>query len=603
MPGCFGKSWCIKNKKTRNNNSTSNCHVEGSLNTSLSSVTICNSGSIPELSINNKKLLEERLKRYEDEVRPINCISTLIGRIPFLRKNRKNETGQTSSTSSIIDRVTYLRKNRENEVSKAIINIEDSMNVDLCFVLDCTFSMECHIKAAKEHILKVANYVNSYNSNIKFWIGFCGYRDHRDKERLQIFDFTNSLEKFKKYITTKVVANGGDDLQEDVLGGLNAAITKMTWSNATCVLIHIGDAPPHGRRYYTFAYDNYPEGDPKGLTAESVLKKMQSKNILYHFGEINDTTNIMLKVFRENIGEFPVFDLKTMGNNPEILIKKFFEATCSAIFSSITLTTTLRNSKNIYSLQRKKLQINPHEPDWTTIPEKTGELLSYIPPKTLTKVKDEFYFINSGFTVQNITFKFATEPFSVGAERYAYFGLDTTLEHANKLVIKKYHDVKTGTIERYLESVEISSVAYFLSTEFNKATKRVGVNKKVTFIDVKVLYDKTDNTYYSVEKYFSDAKFKRFNVNSGLITEFHSILEAFAHFTYQYTEGYLVVYDLQGVDLSNEFLLTDPAIHCVDLLRFGITNLGKRGIQRCILANHKCNSICKKLKLKKVNSE
>ncbi|CAG8735622.1 7805_t:CDS:1, partial [Dentiscutata heterogama] len=132
---------------------------------------------------------------------------------------------------------------------------------------------------------------------------------------------------------------------------------------------------------------------------------------------------------------------------------------------------------------------------------------------------------------------------------------------------------------------------------------RIGINKKVTFIDVKVLYDKADNIYYSIEKHFSNAEFKRFNVNSGLITEFHSILEAFAHFTYQYTEGYLVVYDLQGVDLDNEFLLTDPAIHCVDLLRFGITNLGKSGIQRCILANHKCNNICEKLNLKSINSE
>src|SRR6185437_14393378 len=75
------------------------------------------------------------------------------------------------------------------------------------------------------------------------------------------------------------------------------------------------------------------------------------------------------------------------------------------------------------------------------------------------------------------------------------------------------------------------------------------------------------------------------------------ILEAFAHFTYQYTEGYLVVYGLQGFDLNNEFLLTDPVIYCVDLLRFGTTNLGKSGIQKCFLEKHKCNDICKKLKL------
>ncbi|KAF0504571.1 kinase-like protein [Gigaspora margarita] len=143
--------------------------------------TIGNSESIP-------KLLEERLRRYEDEV------------------------GQISSTSTLKDRVSYLRKNRENDVSKAIINIEDSMNIDICFVLDCTGSMDEYIEAAKEHIIKVANYVNRNNSYIEFWVGFCGYRDHSDSDRLQILDFTNSLEKFKTYITNKVVADGGVDI-------------------------------------------------------------------------------------------------------------------------------------------------------------------------------------------------------------------------------------------------------------------------------------------------------------------------------------------------------------------------------------------------------
>ncbi|CAG8463713.1 6459_t:CDS:1, partial [Racocetra persica] len=307
------------------------------------------------------ELLEERLRRYEDEAGQINCTPTLK------------------------DKISYLRKNKENDVSKAIINIEDSMNFDLCFVLDCTMSMSPYIEAAKAHILKVASYVNSNNSNIEFWVGFCGYRDHYNRsDRLQIFDFTNSLEKFQTYITNKVKTIVNNDKPEDVLGGLDAAITQMTWSNATRVLIHIGDAPPHGRRF-TNLYDEYPNGDPNGLTAESVLMKCRSKNILYYFGKINDSTDVMINVFREIIGEFPKFDLMTTEHNPEALVNKFCSATSSAIFSSITLTTTLRNSASIYSLQLKKLQINPHEPDWATHPEKIGKLLCCILPKTLSE--------------------------------------------------------------------------------------------------------------------------------------------------------------------------------------------------------------------------
>ncbi|RGB43206.1 kinase-like domain-containing protein [Rhizophagus diaphanus] len=95
-------------------------------------------------------------------------------------------------------------------------------------------------------------------------------------------------------------------------------------------------------------------------------------------------------------------------------------------------------------------------------------------------------------------------------------------------------------------------------------------------------------------------KFKRFNINNGIIKEYHSTLEAFAHFTYEQTKGYLVVYDLQGIEIDGQFLLTDPAIHCEDRLRFGKTNLGERGIKECFLANHKCGKVCEKLGLVKI---
>ena len=110
-----------------------------------------------------------------------------------------------------------------------------------------------------------------------------------------------------------------------------------------------------------------------------------------------------------------------------------------------------------------------------------------------------------------------------------------------------------------------------------------------------------DDSDIRVEPKFRDGTFKRFNVNRGVIKEYHSTLEAFAHFTYEHTEGYLVVYDLQGVELASKFLLTDPAIHCTDRLRFGRTNLGKRGIEKYFLARHKCNNVCEKLGLAKIN--
>ncbi|GET01980.1 kinase-like domain-containing protein [Rhizophagus clarus] len=167
-------------------------------------------------------------------------------------------------------------------------------------------------------------------------IAFCGYRDHCDgPDRLQIFDFINSCDEFKNNLSNVPATGGGGDGPEDVLGGLNAAITELSWRNHIRVLLHIGDFPPHGRRFDN-EEDDYPDGDPNGLTAEQVLDEMRSAGIHYFFGRITEYTDTMIRIFKSIIGEFPVFDFESTPD-PEGLVEKFFDATCSAINTAITL--------------------------------------------------------------------------------------------------------------------------------------------------------------------------------------------------------------------------------------------------------------------------
>src|ERR1044072_7057935 len=92
--------------------------------------------------------------------------------------------------------------------------------VDLCFVMDCTGSMGSYIEASKDCIKKVADCMATRRPGVTLRVGFCGYREHCDgADRLQIFDFTNSCDAFKSYITSSVSAKGGGDAPEDVLGG------------------------------------------------------------------------------------------------------------------------------------------------------------------------------------------------------------------------------------------------------------------------------------------------------------------------------------------------------------------------------------------------
>src|SRR3954466_3704720 len=191
------------------------------------------------------------------------------------------------------------------------------MEVDLCFVMDCTGSMSPYITATKECILNVAECMANMEPTVKIRVGFCGYRDHCDgSNRLQIFPFTDSCEEFKSYISANVTAMGGGDSPEDVLGGLNAAITQMVWHNDTRVLLHVCDYPPHGRQFSNLSDDDFPDGDPNGLTAESVLGDMRSANIHYFFGKITNETETMIRIFYDIIGEFSVFDLDTVEEEP-----------------------------------------------------------------------------------------------------------------------------------------------------------------------------------------------------------------------------------------------------------------------------------------------
>ncbi|CAG8449012.1 17402_t:CDS:2 [Acaulospora morrowiae] len=565
-------------------------------------ITQSNSSLSPSFlnEFNNLRLTEERINRYANEIssesRPSTSTSTTLNDIPLALP--------AASSTSTVDRegesssdLSKLMKRRERAMSKAIANIKRSMEVDLCYVLDCTGSMAGHIAAAKDCILQVTEHIQNINPCIKIRVGFCGYRDHCDGvSRLHIFKFGDSYEEFKKELS-KVPATGGGDGPEDVLGGLDAAISQMNWNNGTRVLFHIGDYPPHGRRFTDMHDDEYPDGDPNGLTAESVLEKMKLERILYFFGKITNYTDKMIEVFRGILGEVPVFDL-VGGGDPIELINKFVKATTSSITISVSLTSSLgARDSDVYSFQQRSIDINPEVPDWNALPAQRGVTLGYPIPKTQEELRDRRYFKKERLFSRNFYFKIAQQPFSSGVEKYAYFSIDTKKDPPKKMVMKEYFKNDShNPFEKYLEAVEISSVASFLSIRFNSVARRKNI-QSVNFLEVKLVRAVIDNKtrYYISEPELKGANFMRFNVNSGVIVELRYTLEAFSHFTYWYTEGYLVVSDLQGIELTDQFLLTDPAIHCTDPLRFGRTNLGKRGIDDCFLKNHRCNEICEKL--------
>ena len=107
--------------------------------------------------------------------------------------------------------------------------------------------------------------------------------------------------------------------------------------------------------------------------------------------------------------------------------------------------------------------------------------------------------------------------------------------------------------------------------------------------------------YFIVEELLDDyeKRYKKWNDNCGYVSKLYysAALDAFSHWTYTATDGFLMVVDLQGVDRDGTYILTDPAIHCINS-RFGPTNLGTIGIKK-FFKRHSCNWVCKAMNLGK----
>ncbi|GET57601.1 kinase-like domain-containing protein [Rhizophagus irregularis DAOM 181602=DAOM 197198] len=101
--------------------------------------------------------------------------------------------------------------------------------------------------------------------------------------------------------------------------------------------------------------------------------------------------------------------------------------------------------------------MNPNEPNWNILPLQEGVVMWYHILNTLEELKDPNYFNKSNLFSKSLSFKIASQPFSAG-----------------------------DLFEKYLEAIEISTIASFLSTEFNLIAKRKNI-PKVNFLNVKLL--------------------------------------------------------------------------------------------------------------------
>ena len=130
-------------------------------------------------------------------------------------------------------------------------------------------------------------------------VSFCGFRDIRDTERFLVHRFSEDITSVKNFIS-KIRAEGGGDIPEDIQGGIKTCL-NLDWSeNSVKQVIMITDSVCHGTKYQNnYCADQFPQGSPDNLVLEQLVAELYNKNIELTAIRFNKQTDKMLQIMKE----------------------------------------------------------------------------------------------------------------------------------------------------------------------------------------------------------------------------------------------------------------------------------------------------------------
>lgn len=537
------------------------------------------------------------------------------------RLDAKDKIAETSRTTWLHSRrqasETRQREKRLTAIRRMDSVIRKSREIDLCFVIDLTLSMQDHWKSIQNGINDIVEGLQFALPELPLRAGFVGYRDHvaakshsatntpgkcSCPDRIILQQFTGDLCNFD-VATKKHAVSRGNGKCADVHGGLHAAVTELDWCATTRILYHIGDEPCHGKKFHKYTSEEYPNGDPTGLDMADILRKMDSKNIMYFFGKIYDNTDIMMQEFQA---------MKT-GN---MVVEQVNQADAGSVIQvasdiiSRTASKSVSATSDSFGLgpEPRNLEIIAWKPSWTSVAAETCEVWVATTPTTLAGVldaSDECDKVLKASKKKRV--KVSKHPFARGGVRFAFYARFKHELQVAKSFASDNPDHHTWS--RYTQSLISYVAANYFANAFNLATyERHMTCPRVEYVVPLILKLSGHRLPYFILEPHMQGTFLKFNNNSGYVLrqrsnmEQHDIIQTFSHWTYHHSEGYVCVVDCQGIAVEgqNKYRLTDPALHCKDILKFDGTNRGLKGMKE-FFSTHKCNHYCNALGLRHVS--
>ena len=538
--------------------------------------------------------MENELKNMETKDKHLNDeINIEIERLDELIESIKLKSEVLPSNDGNLSNLENSFNLNERPVSDAFIDMINSKDtkIEFCFLVSCTDSMLPYLDEIKDFTKYISRKLKLFFDEIK--LSFIGYRDHDSAERITMLPFVKDINRFQNFIS-KVKCEKSEDECDDVFGGLEEVVNLKWDFNSRKILFHVGDRPCHGKIYHEKYLDFYPEGDPRKLDISNFIEKLTILNIQYYFCAINSSTYKMIDEFNKKLAIAKGESIKVLRYGS---IKDFVLLTDKYVLKKVM---TNDNKNKIKETKNAHIDQNAFSWSISDLKKFKATHITGIFHGNLNKLND----FTISYRYNDIDIWIADNPFTNGSLRYAYAGLiniGSAKDEVNlKCVFKESisNSPAFRCLQFHQDMIEIQKLARYLAHEFNKISK---THEKIKVIDVDIILINNRESFYTVEQ-FEEGDFKKWTNNAGGINKsiYVCLLHAFSHWTYQVTNNYLMVTDLQGFQFKNkEYILTDPSITCPsDLEKFSSTNLGEKGLMAFFNA-HRCNSFCRKLKLKK----
>lgn len=524
-----------------------------------------------------------------------------------------------------------------------------------------------YIEAAKDQVRKVVSDLRTtFLHEAEIRVAVVAYKDHGMSPPIQFLDFTSSIERVHAFLDT-LYAGGelapGDRLDEpeDVLGGLRQAI-NASWVQPVRCIMHIADAPPHGRVFQNMKNDRYPDGEPHGLTYEPLVTMMSTLHINYTLLRIKSTTDRMSYLFsqiyarasarpklhKDNSSSDQVSESYTAGGTQgrgaskssfgtsllfeELELGTSYQTLRHLVVKSVTASATNSASRTLEALsdrgwsekkrsEMKKLTavreggFNGGEPD--DGPELEADLPQWDAPGWLDET-----FVATGFSPEvvlhgantlpemmaldenirlsymELTLRRRSRPFAAGAMRLASYA--RTAVAAEPFVIKSF---KRGgkRIEHLAAEMRCQALCKAFALEFSALA---GEENALDFIVTTCLEARlgpgAGNACVSLEPYIP-GRYEKYNNNAGWVNgdiPDDPINQAAQAFSHFTFERSWGRFLVCDLQGVGR-LLTDPGVHAKDPERFKECDANLgEAGMKLFFTTHECNDICRKLELR-----